>query len=182
MTEHKVSSRYAKALFANSQEQNIVQNVYEDLLLLKNTLNDSKEFRTLVNSPIVRFETKKKIYREIFENKVSELTILFLVLLADKGRDYLIEDITFEFVKMYNELNNLLEVSITSASELNNSLKNKVIDSLSKWSNKKIIPEYMIDKSIRGGIKLRVDDWVYDATIQNQLKLLADRLMQGSEN
>lgn len=182
MTEHKVSSRYAKALFTNSQELKSVQKVYDDLLLIQKTLDDSKELRSLVNSPIVKFETKKKIYKEVFEGKVTELTVLFLVLLADKGRDYLIGDITFEFIKMYNELNNILEVRVTSANELNKSLKYKVVDSLSKWSNKKIVPEYMIDKSIKGGIKLRVDDWVYDASIQNQLKLLADRMMQGSEN
>jgi len=101
-------------------------------------------------------------------------------LLADKRREILIPDIIKQFKRIYYTEQGLVEIDIYTANELAQEIKKKIEDNISKKLNLKIISNYIIDKSLKGGIKVKVEDTIYDASVSTMLNKLHQKLI--SEN
>jgi F-type H+-transporting ATPase subunit delta len=179
MTEQRVSNRYASALLDTAEQEGITDQVYNDFLLIKSTFRLSHELRAMTASPIFQQWRKKKIYEELFTGRVSQLVLKFLILLLDKRRGELIPSIIIQFQNQYNILKNRLQVEISSAIELNDEIKGKIIEKLTIMTQKTILPEFNVNPSLKGGVLVRIEDWVYDATIKNQLDILLKSLSEG---
>ena len=74
MKQPRVAHRYAKALLALSKETNKTDEVFQDMNLISKTVSDSKDFASVLKSPIVKSDKKAAIFTAIFSSKVSELT------------------------------------------------------------------------------------------------------------
>lgn len=179
MFEQRVSSRYAKAMLQTAVKEGVADTLYSDFKYVDSLLDMSDELRSLTQSPVVRNWKKKNIYKELFEGKVNNLSYQFIMMLTNKNRDGLIPSIVNQYVIQYNRLNNLLPVEIYTTGEMDAVLKAKVEKQLTDWSKKKILPEYKIDPSIKGGILIKVDDWVYDGSVKHQLEMLHEKLISG---
>ncbi len=172
MIERKVSARFARAFLETAQEENQTDQVLHDLQVVRAVVDKSREIQSLLKSPIVRGYKKKSIMDQIFKEHVSELTMKFLTLLIDKNREDLVDSIIAEYEEFYNELNNRLPVTIVSAVELNDELKNHIEKKLHELTQKTIVPEYKIDETVKGGLQIYIQDWVFDATVKSQLETL----------
>ncbi len=181
MAEQRVSARYALALLNTAKPENLVDAVFNDLVFVEQHITASKDFKNLVKSPVITHWQKKNIFKEMFESNLHKLTLNFFMLLIDKRRESLLYDIIKQYNKLYNELNNLLEVSITSANDLSEDVKNLISQKLTEITNKKIISKYSIDKSLKGGVQINIDGWVYDASIAGMLDKLHKSLVEGSK-
>ncbi|MFA7325525.1 MAG: ATP synthase F1 subunit delta [Candidatus Kapaibacterium sp.] len=172
MHEKKVSSRYAKAIYGLAKESNLQDTVLSDFTLILKTIADSKELGNLVESPVVSSKKKYDIFKEVFEDSISDTTYRFIKLLTEKSRENLLDDIAYQYELIYNEANNRLPVIIYSAVELDEDAKSQIISKLTEWTKKTILSEFKVDPSIKGGLKIKISDWVFDASVQNQLDKL----------
>jgi len=180
MREHRVSYRYAKALLESARKEGVVDIISKDFEAIKMTFIMSKELRNFAGSPVIQLWRKKKIFNEIFqEEKISNLTMEFLFLLINKRRGELILSIIEEFGKLYNILNNKLPITVESAIELDDKIKERIIGKAAEKTNMTILPEYKLNKELKGGVLVRIEDWVFDASIKNQLKRLKNKLILG---
>lgn len=180
MTERKISSRYAKALLDLAINEGLADTMLIDLKKVVRMIDASRELNLLIKSPIIQYWKKKKIIREIFEPILHKLTLDFLLMLVDHRREILIPSILYQYESRYNNIMNNLPVSIYSAVEINENTKSKIINKLNEITNMNILPDFKIDKSIKGGIIIKIDDWVFDGSIKNQLKLLYKQLAEGT--
>lgn len=176
MTEQKVSSRYANAILDIAEQESLTNEVIRDFELLQSMLDSSKELVTFTVSPVIADWQKKKIYEELISSKVHKLTMNFILLLINKGRIDLLPSIIIQFGNLYNLHNNRVKAIIKSASELTETVKSKIMLKLTEITGKVILPEYKTDKSIKGGLSIQINDWVYDATLKTQLELLRKQL------
>lgn len=178
MTEQKVSLRYARALFDTAKITESIDTVYNDFLLISQYFVISKELSVVLRSPIIQNWKKKQLMTELFQKNVSELTYNFLLLLTEKQRESFLIDIISYYERLYLADKNTIKAYITSAREIDDSLKNKIVSEFENKLSKKIIPNFKIDPAIKGGITVRVDDWVYDASVRNQLNQLKNKLIE----
>ena len=58
MVEGRIGYRYAKSLFSLAQEEKIVNEVKEDMTLLRDTCQESKELRNFLQSPLISLSKK----------------------------------------------------------------------------------------------------------------------------
>ena len=180
MREHRVSFRYAKALLDSAQKEGVADTIFEDFQKVKMTFEMSDELQSLAASPVFQLWRKKKIFEEIFkEESISKMTMDFLLLLVDKRRGSLILSIISEYETQYNIANKRLPISVYSAIDLDDNSKDSIIKKVSENTQMTILPEYFVDEKLKGGIVIRIRDWVYDASIKNQLKLLHKKLAEG---
>lgn len=179
MNEQRVSSRYAEALFDIAKENKSSEKVLEDLNFIEHTLNESKELSSIIFSPIIPEDKKIEISKEIFSDSITKITLKFLVLLTQKGRENLIFDIKTEFIKLYNIEFNIQPVEIITAYEIDTHSSENISANLHKLIGKTISPVYKIDKSLKGGIKIRINDIIYDYSIQSQLNQLKNKLVKN---
>jgi F-type H+-transporting ATPase subunit delta len=179
MAEKKVSLRYARALLNTASDTDMIDAVYDDFIKIAQTFESSRELQRLTSNPIITVWRKKRIYTEIFDElKIHELTMKFLILLLDKGRGVLIPSIIQQYYELYNALNNKVPVVFSTARELNEDLKNKLIIRFKEYTKMDIIPKFKVSSELKGGIQITINDWVYDASIKNQLESLYKSLTE----
>ena len=61
----RAALRYAKATLNLAKERGVAENVYNDMLLIDQTIEENKELENLIVSPIVKSSVKSKILKHI---------------------------------------------------------------------------------------------------------------------
>lgn len=178
MAGSRAAIRYAKAILGLAQEQNAEEAVAKDMDGIVKTVENSKELRLMLNSPIVKPETKKTALLEIFTgmHSVSEGVIDMLV--TNKRID-LLGNIAVQYCSLFDELLGKQVAVVTTAVPLTDGLKSKVLAKVKDLTNNKVIIENKIDESIIGGFILRLGDMQYNASIANQLNTLKRSFSQN---
>ena len=80
--------------------------------------------------------------------------------------------------KLVEETKNISDAKIISAVELSEDEKERIILKLEKESGKKIKAEYVVDKSIIGGIIIESDGKIIDGSLRYKLKDIKDVMGQ----
>lgn len=176
MADNKIAIRYAKALIFIANEQNLTDLIYRDMNFIFNTLQQSNDLLLLTKNPIVKPNIKIKIFSELFNNRVHQLTFSFLGLLIKKGREKILRSICLRFFDLYNEQNNKIEVEIATAKEAKTEIKQLIESKLSEWTGKEIIAKYKVQPDLIGGFQARFADYIYDASIYQRMQSLRDEL------
>ena len=172
MNHSKSSIRYAKALLQLSKEQKLLEQSYNDMLLVKSVCSASKDLILLLKSPIIKTDQKLKIINEIFGNKISELSMRFLNIITRKKREYLLLDISSSFILLYKKANNIVSATVTTATPLTNDLRSVVVDFIKSFDDKKVELTEHINEKIIGGAVIRIGDKQLDASISNDISEL----------
>jgi F-type H+-transporting ATPase subunit delta len=177
MSNFNITSRYAKALIENSEENNNFEKISSDIDLIFNTLNNSKELRVTMSSPVVKTEKKIDILNEIFSNHVSKETLNFLTLIVNKRREDLLFEIVARFVELKNKKLGLVNVQVKSAVDFDDLQKELMKSKLADFTNKKVKAKFDVDESLIGGFSARFGDTVLDGSVKQQLKNLKKQLL-----
>ena len=165
-----VSTRYATALIELSNEKNLTDKVYSDMLEMQRLLFESQELRTFLRTPEVDDKTKSRLIEQMFAEYFQDITIKFLTLLIRKGRSKLVIYIVHQFVRLYRDQNGIVSVSIKTAVRMPENTKQQIIEKVRQTTGKKQIElTEHIDKSLLGGFILYYDGNCYDAGIKREL-------------
>ncbi len=178
MIETRVSHRYAQAMLDIAREQNILPTVVEDFKTLEYAIENSRELRSLLARPTISVETKAALLRNVFEGKVGEAVMRFLVLLAKKGRAGILHGAVISFRKQLDKDQGISTATVSSAIELDDALKGRIEQRLTQITGQKIKALYHIDQDLIGGFTARVDDLMIDASVKRQLERLHEALAQ----
>lgn len=170
MLSPRLAGRYAKSLVDISKEQNQLEKVYEDMLTLQSINKGSRDFLTLLRSPVVPSDKKNKVITAVTEGKISTLTATFIRLLVSKGREPVLPEIITAFIAQYKKLKNIYPVKLTTAAPISEGLKNQIIDKIRQTSDMQHIElQTVVDESLIGGFTLQAGDKLVDASIAYDL-------------
>jgi F-type H+-transporting ATPase subunit delta len=168
----KLARVYAKALIDLAKEQKSVDVIKDDMDLISNTLQGSRELRQILKSPIVKEAKKKSILIEIFQGKISDLSERFIGIVVGHRREASIVAMCAAYEAMFLEHNGIEKVTVTTAYQLSQEEVVEVIKKAEALSGKKVQLEEEVDESIIGGMILRVKDQRFNGSIAHQLKRL----------
>jgi F-type H+-transporting ATPase subunit delta len=180
MRQTKVAYRYAKALFELAVQTAKVEEVRNDLILVRDVKH--KDLSNLLVSPVVAGEKKISIFNAIFSKHIQPLTISFFKLIFGKGRSIAIYPIIDSFEEMYREHKGIKLVELTTAIPASDEVKATVKKMLSE--NKMLIGKTIefkekTDPSILGGIIVQVDDKLFDASIKHDLQFIKRQFIKN---
>lgn len=166
----RAALRYAKAVFAGAKESDTQELVYGNMKSILDTMEGSRELKSVLESPQVKSEDKRAALHAIFSD-LSPLSTSLIDILIDNGRAKLLPEVTQQYMTLYNEENGIVVAHVTTAIELDDSLKEKVVAKVKELTNaNQVILHQRIDEEILGGFILRVNDIQYDASIANKLE------------
>jgi len=165
----RVSKRYAKALLSLAIENNILDEAYQDMKLVKQVFSYDKELKIVLKSPIIREGKKQGILSRIFEGKVHPLIMHYMRIIARKRRASLLDGISSQFINVYKAHLNIEPVNVTTAFPVDHSLREKVLAVAHKLTTKTIEFQEKVDPEIIGGFILDLGDRRYDASIKRKL-------------
>lgn len=172
MNGSKVAYRYAKSLLEVAVDQKILENVYQDMNMVVSTLKENKDLADFLSSPVVKAKDKSEVTSKIFASKVTELTLNFLMLIIENGREEVFGQIVKRFIHLYDETKGIEVAKVITAISLTEELKNKIQALASKITGKNVELEQEIDQSLIGGYVLKIGDYQYDASVKNNMHRL----------
>jgi F-type H+-transporting ATPase subunit delta len=172
MNGSRAAIRYAKAILSFALEQQKEVEVNDDMLLVANTIQDSKELQLLLSSPVLKTELKKSALKEIFASKTSALTIGLINLLIDNKRLPILGEVAKKYTVIYDSLKGIEVAKVTTAIPLTDELNQQVLRKVIEITGKQATIESIINPDIIGGFILRVGDIQYDASVANKLQVL----------
>lgn len=180
MKNLRVANRYAKALLGLAEENNFSKQAFEDMELVYNALQSSKELQTILKSPIVRVSKKLNILKAIFEDKVNPVSMHYLTIVTRKKRAALIQGIAYEFLKIHRNNLDIELVTLVTAGEIDKDLSAKAKEiALQLTPRANIEFNQVYDPSVIGGFILRIGDLQYDASVKRKLSNIKKHLLNA---
>lgn len=173
MSEHRVTTRYAKSLLTLSQDQGVLEKVNEDIRLFSEVCKTTREFTLMLKNPIISQEKKSKVLEEIFEGKIHKITAAFFDIIMRKNREMFLPGIARDFQYQYNVLHGISMAEVTTVFPLDESLRNQFRNLISRITDKPGVElEEETDENLVGGFVLRLGDRQMDQSLKGKLKEL----------
>ena len=177
MKSDVVAKRYAKALYELGQEEGLEQKFLEDLQNMALIVDQSSEFRSMMESPLYDIILKKRILKDVVSKiGVSEYTTNFLNILLDKDRFVFLADIKDTFKQILDAASGKVRAIITSAAELDEAQLERIAKTLSEVVKKEVDVAVTIEPSLIGGVIAEVEGMVYDGSVRKQISRLKQSL------
>ena len=168
-----VSDRYASALYDLAAEKKLVDLVVEDLSNLKNILKDNKELSFVVKSPLITSTDKLNIFVSLLKKiNANELTNTFLKVIEKNKRFSNLASIITQFMNINSQKRGDVLADITSADELNDDQKNNITNQMKSILGDKLSLSFDVDKSIMGGLIVKVGSKMIDSSLANKINKL----------
>jgi len=169
MKNFKVASRYAKALFDLALENNSVEAVKRDMELIRRVFSENRELTAILINPVVSIQKKNSILKALFEKHIEALSLGFMLLIVKKRREANFTPIAIQYLDLYLGHINTIEVTLTSAQRLDESLKYKITSLVKQSTDREVFLIEKTDESLIGGFLLNYKDLQYDASIRKKL-------------
>jgi len=170
-----VYSRYALALFSIAKEDNKINEYQNEMKEISTLFNDNIDFFNLLKSEFVTLVKRCRLVDETFSS-YSKVVRNFLKVLIQNHRLNDFSKIFISFNSMCNEENHVLEGIVYSVESLSKEKINELETALTKKHKEKVELTNKINPSLIGGIKIVLNNSVYDYSIQNELDTLKSRL------
>ena len=173
-----IANRYAEALFQLSEEENITKEIYNELHSVLDIVKSNKDLDNVLKSPLVAKADKVQLIETLFNNKINNNLKNFLKILVEKGRISSLKSIELTFKQLLNDRDNIIEGTVISAIPLTGEKVKELEEKLSKKYNKNVTLENKVDKSILGGVLIRLGNIQIDGSVKTRLDNIKDQLSQ----
>ena len=173
----QVSKTYGNALFEVAKEKQALDTILEEVLFVKQSFLENEDLSKLLLHPNIEKSEKIRVIENIYKGRISDEITGLMTMLVDKGhgKDFIsVFDYVIHAIK---EEKGIGVAYITSAIALKKDQKDKIEQRLLETTNYKSIEGiYQVDRTIIGGLVIRISDTVVDSSIKNQLEKLSKQL------
>lgn len=173
-----IANRYAEALFQIGEEEELTDMLYQELSEIVNLIKVNQDLFSILKSPVISKKEKISIVDNIFEDKININIKNFLKILIEQDRISFISDISDSYKELLNEKNNILEGFVISAIPMKKEEIKELEEKLSEKYNKNVTLENKVDKSILGGVLVRLGNEEIDGTVKTRLDKMKEQLSQ----
>ncbi len=169
---------YAESLFGVAKDKGDLDVVRDQLNQLVDALESSKDLEVFFFSPYFSSQEKLDGLQRAVEGANPEF-LNFLELLIEKHRMPAIYRIAREYEDLWKQENRRLDVTLTSAVELDPAVAEKVGAEVERQTGREVTLTSRVDEKIIGGIVLQVGNMVLDSSIRNNLEKLRQSVAQA---
>lgn len=167
-----VASRYAKSLIELAKEQNVLEAVYQDMILFKDTADKNRGLMLALKSPIVRHEKKSGILKALFEGRVNAVSYAIFKIITKKNRESILDEIANEFIKAYNLNQGIQKATVVTTTPLTDELRQQFTQIVKEKTGKTVQLAEKINPALIGGYILTIEDRQIDASLRSRLNEL----------
>ena len=179
---NQVGRVYADALVELAQKNDQLDEVADECGQLVTLLDEQPQLQTLLSNPAITSSDRVDLVKRVFEGKVSDTLFRFLSVMARKDRLDELDAVLVSVRQRVAEIRGEVEVDAWTAMEMSDQqrddVRNRVAAAL---GGKKVTLNEHVDKSLLGGLKLRVGDRLIDGTARTRLRLLRRQLVTAGK-
>jgi F-type H+-transporting ATPase subunit delta len=168
-----VARPYAKAAFQFAEETASHQQWSEMLSFAAAAMTEEALARYLDNPRLTAAE-RADVFRQIGEAQLSEEVIRFIALLAQNKRIEALPEIARQFEELRAQSEQRVDVQVISAFPLSTEQSGKIAESIKRRLKCNVNLNVSEDRGLIGGVIIRTNDMVIDASVRGKLAKLAD--------
>jgi F-type H+-transporting ATPase subunit delta len=166
---------YARALFDAARDEGKLEPVRAQMAQLAQAVEEVPELRELLRNPQLDPRAKAAALEDVLSGG-EDLVRNFVLLLADKGRAGIFDDIAREFERLIAEHEGIVHAELTTAVELSEQDAQKLLGQIEQAAGRKVEATRSVDPSLIGGIVLQVGSHRLDASVRGRLERLKREL------
>ena len=170
---------YAEALFDVAREKGSLDSIGAGLAQFADAVEVERELQAFLFSPHFSSAEKAAGLKRAVIGADPEL-VNFLELLIDKQRMPEVFRIRREFERLWKREQGLIDVTVTSAVELDPAVVGRIGEEIERQTGQKAELASRVDGEILGGVVLQVGNMVLDASIRNRLDKLRKSVAQAA--
>ena len=175
---------YARSLFELASAaggQAKISEVAGELEQIVEIARSDKAFHEFIASPIIDRNNRETSLRRIFENRVTDLTLRFLLVLNDKGRLSHLDSIAGAFDALVQEQFGRIEVDVYTSAPLGPDQVAGLRQSIGAALGKDPVLHPYTEPAMIGGVKLRIGDQLIDGSVATRLRRMKRDLQQSTD-
>ncbi len=180
MKQELVAKRYADALVQIAREKQSINIFEEELKVVKEVVSHNKEFSIFLRSPNIESAKKKAMVQNAFASLSKEI-VNTILLLIDSRRENTVVEIVDMYIELANKERNIADATVYSIRQLTEEEKYAIAETFAKICGKAAIRIHnVIDDNLLGGIKVRIDNRIYDGSLQGKITQIRRELIKKS--
>jgi F-type H+-transporting ATPase subunit delta len=180
-----VSTTYARSLYelAEGAGADKVREVAQELADIVELARGDRNFREFLQSPLIDAAKRRTSLQRIFADRVTDLTLRFLLVLNEKDRLPHLESIVAAYGSLVDEAQGRVEVDLWTAAPMGQEQLEVVTARIREALGKDPVIHPYTDPDMMGGIKLRIGDQLVDGSLATRLRRLRQSLLaEGGSN
>ena len=178
MREPTIARNYAEALLELAQRANDLRGWGEMIDQVADAMETDRRLRTFLESPRVSAQRKNEILQKAY-GSLPRNFLRFLQALINNRRQMLIPAIAHAYHDLVDEVEGRVHASVTMAREVDDNDRALVTKQLSRVLGKDVVPHFLVNPSIVGGVVVRVGDTVLDGSVRRRLATLRARMLSA---
>ena len=175
----EIATVYARSLFEVAKEGDKLDDVREQLGQIADAISDDHELQVFFFSPYFSPAEKKEGLEKALEDP-DPVVVNFVELLIDNHRMPALLRVRRNLDALWEQENDLLPVSVTSAVELDEETVKSIGDKIGEQTGRKVTLSSSVEPDLLGGIIVRVGNSIIDASIRNRLEQLRKQVARAT--
>ena len=175
---NETGREYASAIFEIALEEDIRNEIYDSLALVKRVFRRERNYIDFLMSPAIPSSERVEALQQSFGGQINDHVLGLLTVMTLKGHIRYIFDCIEAFRVLYRESTAKSDAYVTSAVELTDEEKDKLKATLTKRSGHKVYMRYKIDPKLMGGLIVEMDNYRYDGSLRHKLKEIKEVMEQ----
>lgn len=171
-----VARRYAKALFALARDQQALDQTATEIHQISSVTSDAATRAVLANPMLTPSKRRQLAELILGQAKPSDMTCRFVRLLADRQRLEELPGVAREYQRLLDQHLGRAQLTVRSSQALPEAQQQEIIAAFGRLTGKTVVPSFVIDPDLLGGVVVEAEGKVYDGSIKTQLERLATQL------
>jgi F-type H+-transporting ATPase subunit delta len=139
-----------------------------------------RELNQTISNPAFKLEDRREVLKALLGRSGYSDTIRnFLSLLLDKNRITAVGEISAHYEQLTDEVSGIVRAEVVVLRPLSGEAENKLGKALEQMTSKKVRMNVRQDKSIMGGIIVKIGDLVVDGSVKAQVEGIKESLKRG---
>ncbi len=177
MLNLQLARKYAMAMFELAQDEDKLIKYGDELLQIRELFATQPLLKAFLGNPQIQPSEKKQLLDKVLGSDIEKSVHNFMMLLIDKHRITLIEEIVGEYEALSNQARNIVVAHVTTAVAMNQKQQDALTAKLKAITGKDIQLKTHIDSSIIGGVVVKMGDRLIDGSVTSQIQSLTKQLM-----
>lgn len=178
MASDALVKSYAEALFQVARAEETLDRVEEELTRLNKSLESNAELREFLSNPQISSDGKKSALSQIFDEKISPITLHWMNMVVDQGRQRRLPAIIEAFLTLTEEAREKVTAEVITSIPLSEDLAQRLERELSKITKKRVFLKPLVDDSILGGVIVKIENKVIDGSIKHRLEEVKNQMIK----
>ena len=178
MKDSAVGSRYALALFQLAKEHNLLDQLEDELRVVREVVSQNTDLNRVLKSKKLLINEKKQLIKNAF-SAVNPYVLNTLLILIDRHREGHLIQMVDHFIQLANDERGIAEAKVTTTRPLTETESEVLASTFAAKVGKKTLRiENTVDSNLLGGIKVQIGNRIFDGSLQGKLERLEHQLLR----